>query len=452
MSTQLHVVGGGIAGLAAAWELSAVDGVEVTVHETSGPLGRQGPHLALRRPRRRRGSRRLPAPGPLGPGPRPRAGAGGRGRPPGGAHARTSGAVARCDRCRPEHVLGVPLDLDDLAATGLLDDAELAETRAGLRRPGTAGDGEGPLGRRPGRQGGGSAGPGPDRGPAARRHQRRPGGRHERRRPHPPAAGRRPPPRGPPRRPAGPAGRGRPGRPGLRRLRGRHPAPGRPTGRAPSHDRGVDAAPRRASSTPWATSRPTVWSSPCPPSSAADLLADAARAPSGLLNTIGYASRRAGDPRRPPRGPSTDRSTPPGSSCPTPRACCSPRAPGARRKWAHLGDGDTVVLRASAGSAGDDRIDHLDDDELVDAPPRRPGARPWASTGRPDRGPGQPLGALAAPVPGRPPRPGRRHRGDVGRRARRGLALAGAAYGGVGLPACIHDGREAARRLLDARG
>ena len=33
-----------------------------------------------------------------------------------------------------------------------------------------------------------------------------------------------------------------------------------------------------------------------------------------------------------------------------------------------------------------------------------------------------------------------------------GLAIAGSAYEGVGLPACIHDGRLAARRLLDTRG
>jgi oxygen-dependent protoporphyrinogen oxidase len=30
------------------------------------------------------------------------------------------------------------------------------------------------------------------------------------------------------------------------------------------------------------------------------------------------------------------------------------------------------------------------------------------------------------------------------------VVLAGAAYRGVGLPACIRDGRDAARRLLDA--
>jgi protoporphyrinogen/coproporphyrinogen III oxidase len=32
-----------------------------------------------------------------------------------------------------------------------------------------------------------------------------------------------------------------------------------------------------------------------------------------------------------------------------------------------------------------------------------------------------------------------------------GLAVAGATYRGVGVPACIGSGRDAARRLLDAR-
>ena len=36
---NLHVIGGGIAGLAAAWELSAAAGVDVTVHEASDHLG-----------------------------------------------------------------------------------------------------------------------------------------------------------------------------------------------------------------------------------------------------------------------------------------------------------------------------------------------------------------------------------------------------------------------------
>ena len=35
LSARFHVVGGGISGLAAAWELSASEGVQVTVHEAS---------------------------------------------------------------------------------------------------------------------------------------------------------------------------------------------------------------------------------------------------------------------------------------------------------------------------------------------------------------------------------------------------------------------------------
>ncbi|MET0824924.1 MAG: FAD-dependent oxidoreductase, partial [Acidimicrobiales bacterium] len=39
MSARYHVVGGGIAGLAAAWELSASEDVHVTVHEASDRWG-----------------------------------------------------------------------------------------------------------------------------------------------------------------------------------------------------------------------------------------------------------------------------------------------------------------------------------------------------------------------------------------------------------------------------
>jgi oxygen-dependent protoporphyrinogen oxidase len=117
------------------------------------------------------------------------------------------------------------------------------------------------------------------------------------------------------------------------------------------------------------------------------------------------------------------------------------------RKWAHLGEGDTVVLRASAGSADDLRVVDLPDDELavqlldelattmaLAGPPREirvsrwPRALPQYPVGHADR-----VARIEADLPP-------------------GVVLAGAAYRGVGIPACIHDGRDAARRLLEHVG
>jgi oxygen-dependent protoporphyrinogen oxidase len=113
-------------------------------------------------------------------------------------------------------------------------------------------------------------------------------------------------------------------------------------------------------------------------------------------------------------------------------------------KWAHLADETTVVLRASAGSAGDERIGLLDDDALavrlldelaltmgLDGPPTEVRVSRWDGS-LPQYGVGH-ADLVATAEAALPP--------DV--------VLAGAAYRGVGLPACIHDGRTAARRLLD---
>ena len=135
---RVAVVGGGIAGLAAAWEASGHDGVEVEVHEA----GRRGSAGGSPRPRSscrratggRRRRRRVP-------GSRPR-----RRRPvPGARHRDTSSSAPRPGGPRSSSegvlrdlptnsVLGVPLDFDDLAATGILSAAGLA--RVEERRPG----------------------------------------------------------------------------------------------------------------------------------------------------------------------------------------------------------------------------------------------------------------------------------------------------------------------------
>jgi oxygen-dependent protoporphyrinogen oxidase len=120
----------------------------------------------------------------------------------------------------------------------------------------------------------------------------------------------------------------------------------------------------------------------------------------------------------------------------------------ATTKWAHLGAADpgTVVLRASAGRYGDDRAIDLDDDAvavrmladlddllgLAGDPTavrisRWPGGFPQYEPGHLDR-----VAAVEADVAARLP----------------GVALAGAAYRGIGIPACIRQGRQAAAGLV----
>ena len=114
-------------------------------------------------------------------------------------------------------------------------------------------------------------------------------------------------------------------------------------------------------------------------------------------------------------------------------------------KWPHLRRPGDVVLRASAGRWGDDRPAGMSDDELVARvldelgpvvdirePPiesvvtRWPGAFPQYAPGHLER-----IAAIEAGVASLP-----------------GLALAGAALHGVGIPACIGSGRRAAGAIL----
>lgn len=118
-------------------------------------------------------------------------------------------------------------------------------------------------------------------------------------------------------------------------------------------------------------------------------------------------------------------------------------------KWAHWNDGRHVVLRVSAGRTGDERQSDMDDDELV------AGLRADLATT---------MGITAAPVATRVARwPLGFTQYTVGHEARverieaaleadcPGLAVAGAAYRGLGLPACIRQGRQAVARLRPAR-
>jgi protoporphyrinogen/coproporphyrinogen III oxidase len=117
------------------------------------------------------------------------------------------------------------------------------------------------------------------------------------------------------------------------------------------------------------------------------------------------------------------------------------------QKWPHLAREGDVLLRASVGRFGDDRLAHLDDDALaarvvseltailgLGAPPRATRVTRW-----PDSFPQYRVhhllrvAGIEAAVRRLPP-----------------LAVAGAAYRGVGVPACIASGRQAAATVLAA--
>jgi oxygen-dependent protoporphyrinogen oxidase len=118
-------------------------------------------------------------------------------------------------------------------------------------------------------------------------------------------------------------------------------------------------------------------------------------------------------------------------------------------KWPHLARAGQVLIRVSAGRWGDERALDLDDDELVarlgaelkdsmgiTAPPEAVTVSRW-----PRSFPQYQVGHLERVV---------RIRAGVARRP--GLQVAGASYEGVGIPACIDQGRRAARAVLDHLG
>jgi protoporphyrinogen/coproporphyrinogen III oxidase len=124
----------------------------------------------------------------------------------------------------------------------------------------------------------------------------------------------------------------------------------------------------------------------------------------------------------------------------------------ATSKWTHLGAADpsTVVFRVSLGRFGDEGPMHWDEDSLratvradlaetvgLTAAPldwrvtRWPDALPQYTPGHLDR-----VAAVEADLLDNLPT----------------VAVAGAAYRGLGVPACLRQGREAARGLLDRLG
>jgi oxygen-dependent protoporphyrinogen oxidase len=115
-------------------------------------------------------------------------------------------------------------------------------------------------------------------------------------------------------------------------------------------------------------------------------------------------------------------------------------------KWPHWAQPGRSLLRVSAGRAGDTRHLELDDAALVDrlagevATALRIGGRPesWRVNRWPDSFPQYDVGHPARV----------RAIFDQLRRTHAGLQVCGASYSGVGIPACIASGRGAARGAL----
>ena len=114
------------------------------------------------------------------------------------------------------------------------------------------------------------------------------------------------------------------------------------------------------------------------------------------------------------------------------------------QKWPHLAAEGDLLLRASLGRFGDDRAGSWSDAEVVDRVVSELGALIGLS--------GEPLETLVTRWPQAFPQYRVHHlmrtAGIEAAVARLGgLAVAGAAYRGVGIPACIASGRAAAQAV-----
>jgi len=125
-------------------------------------------------------------------------------------------------------------------------------------------------------------------------------------------------------------------------------------------------------------------------------------------------------------------------------------------KWPHWGDANTSVLRISVGRYGDDRWQAMTDEALVERALQElstaarhlgtgsgqivPVVGGWRVSRWPAALPEYPVGHLAKMTA---------LRSSLERQAPT-VALAGASYGRVGIPACISAGRQAATAVLEA--
>jgi oxygen-dependent protoporphyrinogen oxidase len=114
------------------------------------------------------------------------------------------------------------------------------------------------------------------------------------------------------------------------------------------------------------------------------------------------------------------------------------------QKWPHLATGGEVLLRASVGRFGDERADSWSDAEMVERVRDELGALMGLT--------GEPLQSMVSRWPGAFPQYRVHHlmrtAGIEAALARLGgIAAGGAAYRGVGIPACIASGRAAAQAI-----
>ncbi|GII20474.1 protoporphyrinogen oxidase [Planosporangium mesophilum] len=115
------------------------------------------------------------------------------------------------------------------------------------------------------------------------------------------------------------------------------------------------------------------------------------------------------------------------------------------RKWAHLGRPGVTLVRTSLGRYGDERVLQRDDDGLIGLARADLGAL----LGRPLP---EPIEARVQRWGGALPQyaPGHLDRVAAARSVLPAtVALAGAAYDGVGIPACVRSGQTAADRVLE---
>lgn len=119
-------------------------------------------------------------------------------------------------------------------------------------------------------------------------------------------------------------------------------------------------------------------------------------------------------------------------------------------KWAHYRRPDSVLLRLSSGRFGDDRPARFDDAQLI--------TRLLGDLGTVMKVTGEPIASRVQRLPRAFPQytPGHNDRVDQILAAMAAdcprIRLTGAAYHGIGLPACIEDGRAAAACLIDDLG
>ena len=114
------------------------------------------------------------------------------------------------------------------------------------------------------------------------------------------------------------------------------------------------------------------------------------------------------------------------------------------QKWPHVGTEGEVLLRASIGRFGDDRAGAWSDGEVV--------GRAWGELGLLIGHTEDPLESMVTRWPGALPQyrvhhPMRTAGIEAAVARLGGIAVAGAAYRGVGIPACIASGRAAARAV-----